>query len=203
MIGREIRLASRPIGEPNADNFELVRVEVPEPGEGHLLVRNTWMSVDPYMRGRMDDVESYIAPFEIGAPLEGGAVAASTPASTTAPARSPSSSPKAAPEGIDVYLDLVGGDHLEAAIGALRENGRVALVGAISGYNATEPAPGPSNLFRACLKEATLRGMLVSPTSTASPNTSRWPPAGSPTARCTPRRRCSKASTRPPPPSSA
>ncbi|MET9648073.1 NADP-dependent oxidoreductase [Streptomyces syringium] len=69
---------------------------------------------------------------------------------------------QAAPEGIDVYLDSVGGDHLQAAITAIRPGGRIALVGAISGYNTTEPARGPDNLFQAAAKEVTLRGMLVS-----------------------------------------
>ncbi|MFI0206359.1 MULTISPECIES: NADP-dependent oxidoreductase [Streptomyces] len=69
---------------------------------------------------------------------------------------------QAAPEGIDVYLDAVGGDHLQAAIGAVRPGGRIAMVGAISGYNSTDPAPGPDNLFWAAAREVTLRGMLVS-----------------------------------------
>ncbi|MEV5140760.1 zinc-binding dehydrogenase [Streptomyces syringium] len=69
---------------------------------------------------------------------------------------------QAAPEGIDVYLDSVGGDHLQAAITAIRPGGRIALVGAISGYNTTEPARGPDNLFQSAAKEVTLRGMLVS-----------------------------------------
>ncbi|ACZ89599.1 NADP-dependent oxidoreductase [Streptosporangium roseum] len=276
IIGREIRLASRPAGEPGPENFELVRTEVPQPGEGQILVRNTWMSVDPYMRGRMDDAESYIPPFRLGAALEGGAVGevvvsrseavavgatvshflgwreyavmdasaatvvdtAAVPAQAylgalgttgltayaalteVAPVRrgdvvfvsgaagavgsvagqlarklgaakvigsagGPAKAEKlvtgfgfdaaidyragsiaaqlaeAAPEGIDVYLDNVGGDHLEAAIGAIRHAGRIALVGAISAYNATAPVPGPDNLYRAAYKEATLRGMLV------------------------------------------
>ncbi|MEU5956946.1 NADP-dependent oxidoreductase [Streptomyces sp. NPDC047525] len=274
---REIRLAARPTGEPTPADFELVTTDIPEPAEGQILVRNTWMSVDPYMRGRMDDVPSYIPPFAIGAALEGGAVgevvasraehvpvgatvshflgwreyavldaATATvidttlaPASAylgplgttgltayavftrTAPVREgdvvfisaaagavgsvagqlarelgasrvigsaggpaktkklldtfgydaaidyrqggiPEQLAQAAPDGIDVYLDSVGGDHLEAAIGAIRTGGRIALVGAISGYNTTTPAPGPSNLFRAATHEATLRGMLVS-----------------------------------------
>ena len=54
---------------------------------------------------------------------------------------------EAAPDGIDVYFDNVGGDHLEAAIGALRRGGRIAICGAISEYDAAEPPPGPSNLF--------------------------------------------------------
>jgi NADPH-dependent curcumin reductase CurA len=67
----------------------------------------------------------------------------------------------AAPEGIDVYFDNVGGDHLEAAIGALRKFGRVAICGAIAQYNATEPTPGPANLALTIGKRLTLRGFLV------------------------------------------
>ncbi|MFJ3856848.1 NADP-dependent oxidoreductase [Streptomyces sp. NPDC090085] len=276
-VSREVRLVSRPAGAPEEGNFELVTVDVPEPGEGQILVRNTWMSVDPYMRGRMDDAPSYMPPFALGAALEGGAVgevvasrseavpvgatvshflgwreyavldaAAATVVDTsvarpedhlgvlgttgltayaaltrTAPvaagdvvlvsaaagavgsvagqlarqlgasrvigsAGGPYKTGKlldvfgydaaldhrqgdlagqlavAAPEGVDVYLDAVGGDHLRAAIGAIRPGGRIAMVGAISGYNATAPVPGPDNLFRAAAQEATLRGMLVS-----------------------------------------
>lgn len=274
---REIRLASRPVGEPGRETFELVTTEVSPPAEGQVLVRNTWMSVDPYMRGRMDDVPSYIPPFALGAALEGSAVgevvasrAESVPVGATvahfqgwreyavldaasatvvdtslapaeaylgalgptglsayvaltrtAPVRegdvvlvsaaagavgsvagqlarklgasrvigSAGGSHKtkrliddfgfdaaidyrqgmladqlaqAAPGGIDVYLDAVAGDHLEAAIGAMRPGGRIAMVGAISGYNATGSVPGPGNLFTAAAKEVTLRGMLVS-----------------------------------------
>lgn len=243
LIGREIRLSSRPVGEPSLDHFELVQAEVPEPGDGQILVRNTWMSVDPYMRGRMDDAPSYIPPFQLGSALDGavvGEVVASrsdaVPVGTAvshfqgwrqyavldlsevtvvdtalAPtqaylgvlgttgltayaalaevaslqqgdvvfvsgaagavgsvagqlARKLGASKvigsaggpdkarrlvadfgfdyragsiatqlaQAAPDGIDVYVDNVGGDHLEAAIGALRVGGRAALVGAIS-----------------------------------------------------------------------
>ena len=71
---REIRLAARPAGEPKTSDFELADAELPDPGPGELLVRNTFMSVDPYMRGRMNDTQSYVPPFSIGAPLEGGAV---------------------------------------------------------------------------------------------------------------------------------
>ncbi|QIB43990.1 NADP-dependent oxidoreductase [Streptomyces aureoverticillatus] len=274
---REIRLAARPVGQPVPTDFELVTTQVPDSvAEGQILVRNTWMSVDPYMRGRMDDVPSYIPPFELGAALDGSAVGevvasgspdvpvgatvshfagwreyvvldaaavtvvdtALAPASaylgplgTTGltayaaltriapvkegevvfvsaaagavgsvagqvaralgasrvigsaggPAKTkklldtfgydaaidyrqgglPEQLAQAAPDGVDVYLDNVGGDHLQAAIGALRPQGRVALVGAISTYNATTPAPGPDNLFHAAKQEATLRGMLV------------------------------------------
>jgi NADPH-dependent curcumin reductase CurA len=71
---REIRLKSRPVGTPTADNFELATVTLPDPGPGEVQVRNRWMTVDPYMRGRMNDVQSYVPPFQIGEPLQGGAV---------------------------------------------------------------------------------------------------------------------------------
>ncbi|MFB8235410.1 NADP-dependent oxidoreductase [Kitasatospora purpeofusca] len=277
LFSTEVRLAARPVGEPTEAAFELVRTAVPEPAEGQLVVRNTWMSVDPYMRGRMDDAPSYIPPFELGAALDGSAVgvvvasrSAAVPVGATvshflgwreyavldaasatvvdtalapaeaylnalgttgltayaaltaiAPVRegdvvlvsaaagavgsvagqlarklgasrvigSAGGPEKArrlvtdfgydaaldhragrldeqlaetAPEGVDVYLDSVGGDHLRAAIGAMRTGGRIALVGAVSTYNATAPVPGPDNLFQAAAKELSLRGMLVS-----------------------------------------
>jgi NADPH-dependent curcumin reductase CurA len=71
---REIRLAARPQGEPDADDFELAELPLPEPGAGEVLIRNSYLSVDPYMRGRMRDVKSYVPPFEVGKTMEGGAV---------------------------------------------------------------------------------------------------------------------------------
>jgi NADPH-dependent curcumin reductase CurA len=68
----------------------------------------------------------------------------------------------AAPGGIDVFFDNVGGDHLEAAVGALTVHGRAALCGSISGYNAVSPPPGPRNLSLLVGKRLTLRGFLVS-----------------------------------------
>jgi NADPH-dependent curcumin reductase CurA len=275
---REIRLAARPVGVPRLEDLELVEVELPELADGQLLVRNTWMSVDPYMRGRMNDVPSpVLPPFEIGAPLEGSAIgevvasrSAAIPVGATvshflgwreyalvaaadatvvdtglapapaylgplgptgltawaavtdvAPVRpgdvvfvssaagavgsvagqlarkagaarvigSAGGPEKAsalvddfgfdaaidyraapvgeqlaglAPSGIDVYVDNVGGDHLAAALDALRIGGRVALIGAVSGYNAVDAPPGPANLMQTVLKQITLRGMQVS-----------------------------------------
>jgi NADPH-dependent curcumin reductase CurA len=274
--GHEIQLATRPQGEPVDGDFRFAEVEVPEPGEGQVLVRNTWMSVDPYMRGRMNDRRSYVPPFQIGAPLEGGAVgevvasradglaegdtvlhqlgwreyavldgraarrvdtelappqaylgvlgmpgltayvglldiaalaegdvvfvsgaagAVGGMAGQIAKARGhrvigSAGSPEkvahlteelgfdaalnyrdgdvagqlaaAAPDGIDVYFDNVGGEHLEAALDVLNRDGRVAMCGAISQYNATEPVPGPRNLGNAVGKRLTLRGFIVS-----------------------------------------
>lgn len=71
---REIRLRARPNGEPTADLFELTETDVPAPRDGEAVVRNLFMSVDPYMRGRMNDVESYTPPFVLGEVLQGGAI---------------------------------------------------------------------------------------------------------------------------------
>ena len=68
---------------------------------------------------------------------------------------------EAAPDGIDVYFDNVGGDHLEAAIGSLRLGGRIAVCGMISVYNDTEPAPGPRNLARLIQTRGRIQGFLV------------------------------------------
>jgi NADPH-dependent curcumin reductase CurA len=71
---REIQLASRPSGWPVPENFRLAESPLPELQDGQILVRNLFMSVDPYMRGRMNDVKSYSAPFAVGKALDGGAV---------------------------------------------------------------------------------------------------------------------------------
>ncbi|MFB9527040.1 NADP-dependent oxidoreductase [Nonomuraea roseola] len=274
---RQINLASRPSGWPTADNFDLVEVGSQPLEEGQVRVRNQFMSVDPYMRGRMNDVPSYIPPFQLGRPLDGGAVgvvvesrsgdlaegdlvlhglgwrdeavldAARTRRLTPVEGLSNSAflavlgmtsltayaglldvasfkegdavfvsgaagavgsiagqiaklkgaslvvgsagsaekveylrgigydaafnykdAPvaeqlkKAAPDGIDVYFDNVGADHLEAAIGSLRNFGRVAMCGAIAVYNSTEPTPAPRNLALAIGKRLTMRGFIAS-----------------------------------------
>lgn len=71
---KEIRLASRPHGEPTQENFSLATVELPELQPGQVLVRNTFFSIDPYMRGRMNEGKSYILPFAVGKALDGAAV---------------------------------------------------------------------------------------------------------------------------------
>ncbi len=71
---REVRLARRPVGRPSLSVFEISEVTLGEPTEGEVLVENLFMSVDPYMRGRLDDRPSYVPPFKIGEPLDGAAV---------------------------------------------------------------------------------------------------------------------------------
>ena len=74
LTSQEIRLKSRPVGAPQPEHFELASVTLGDPGPGQVLVRNHWMSVDPYMRGRMYDRPSYVPPFQIGEALQGGAI---------------------------------------------------------------------------------------------------------------------------------
>jgi len=274
---REIHLIARPTGEPTADDFAVVERELPDPGEGELLVRNVVMSVDPYMRGRMSEAKSYAPPYELNAPMYGGAVGEVLASGTddvpegalvlhglgwrdhalvdatsarrvdphlaapsaylgvlgmpgftayvglldvaemkqgdvvfvsgaagavgslvgqiaklrgasrvigsagsdekvayltdelgfdaafnykTAPVAEQLA--KAAPDGIDVYFDNVGGDHLEAALDAMRLFGRVAFCGAISGYNATDQVSGPRNYRSILTNRLTVRGFIQS-----------------------------------------
>ncbi|MGW4274918.1 NADP-dependent oxidoreductase [Streptomyces seoulensis] len=275
-VSREWHLLSRPVGWPKPEDFALVEAELPQPGEGQVLVRNEYLSVDPYMRGRMSAAKSYAAPYELDRPMQGGAVGEvvvsnaegiavgdhvlhfegwreyaavkATQAVKVDPEAAPLSTylgvlgmtgltayagllrtasfkegdtvfvsgaagavgsqvgqlaklkgaarvigsagsaekvklltdeygfdaafnykdgpvaeqlRAAAPDGIDVYFDNVGGDHLEAAIGALNLHGRIAICGAISVYNNTEPAPGPKNLPRLIQTRGRIEGFLV------------------------------------------
>src|SRR5450759_2140377 len=71
---QRIVLASRPVGEPTLDNFRLEELPTPQPGPGQMLLRTLWLSLDPYMRGRMSDAPSYAKPVGIGDAMEGGTV---------------------------------------------------------------------------------------------------------------------------------
>jgi len=73
-MARAWHLMSRPQGLPTEDNFALKDIDLPSVGDGMVKVRNLFLSVDPYMRGRMNDVKSYVPPFALDAPMEGGAV---------------------------------------------------------------------------------------------------------------------------------
>src|SRR5947199_81464 len=145
---REFHLAARPTGTPGPEHFRLVERELPDPGPGQVLVRNEVLSVDPDMRGRMNDVKSYVPPFQFGAARVIGSAGGPQKAKALVETFGFDAAidyragdlagqlAQAAPKGIDVYFDNVGGEHLEAALGALRKNGRVALCGSISGYNS-------------------------------------------------------------------
>ncbi|MFD3945729.1 NADP-dependent oxidoreductase [Streptomyces sp. NPDC058579] len=273
---REWHLVARPHGWPTPADFALRETPVTAPAEGRILVKNLHFSVDPYMRGRMNDVKSYTPPFKLDHPMDGGAVgevvasnaegfavgdhvlhrlgwreyadvdaqhavkvdASLAPLSyylgvlgmtgLTAYAGlfevasfkegdvvfvsgaagavgsqvgqmaklkgasrvigSAGSDEKvkllveeygfdaafnykngpvkdqlreAAPDGIDVYFDNVGGDHLEAAISSLNVHGRATICGMIAQYNETEPVAGPRNMAMIIGKRLRLQGVLV------------------------------------------
>jgi NADPH-dependent curcumin reductase CurA len=71
---REVVLAARPQGVPQESDFELRETDRPELADGHVLVRNVFVSVDPYMRGRMSGIRTYVGPYEVGGSIDGGAV---------------------------------------------------------------------------------------------------------------------------------
>ena len=73
-VNRQIVLKSRPEGAPSLDNFELTETPTPEPGDGEVLMRTIYLSLDPYMRGRMNATKSYAAPAALGQPMVGGTV---------------------------------------------------------------------------------------------------------------------------------
>jgi NADPH-dependent curcumin reductase CurA len=271
------KLARRPVGVPVAKDFAYEVVDLAPLEDGEVRVANEFVSVDPYMRGRMNDVKSYIPPFELGKTMLGGAVgrviesrspdlvegdvvehyygwrdiaqgnaahftkraelaglptsvylgALGVPALTawiglfivaemkagdsvfvsgaagavgsavgqlarlhgaSRVIGSAGSEAKidlvtskygydvafnykdgkvsrqlaaAAPDGIDVYFDNVGGDHLEAAIFSMNTGGRAAICGSISSYNAESMPPGPRNLWMLTTKSLTLRGFTI------------------------------------------
>jgi hypothetical protein len=272
---REWHLVRRPRGEPVAEDFELAEVEVPDPDAGQVLIENAWLSVDPYMRARMNATRSYAPSYELGEPMYGGAVgrvessrldgfepgdwvvhslgwrertladgrglrridpalappqaylgvlgltgftayvgiddvgrvregdvvyvsaaagAVGSAAAQIAKLRgarvlgSAGSPAKAAwleelgldgvfdyrerpvrealrelaPEGLDVYFDNVGGDQLEAALGVMRDHGRVVACGSIARYNDSEPSPGPRNLFLVVTRRLRIEGYIIS-----------------------------------------
>ena len=277
MKSREVRLSQRPVGMPTSNDFEIVEVDLPDPQDGEVVVKNVSLTVDPYMRGRMVDRKSYVAGFNLEDTLTGGAigrvvasqdgkfvegeyveshygwregyVAPSSHLNKLGNLQAPPSAylgilgmpgmtayvglldvgqlregkdvvfvsgaagavgsavgqiakikgcraigsagtPEkvehlvtdlgfdhafdyhdghlerkifaGAPEGIDVYFDNVGGEHLQAALNCMRPNGRIPLCGAISQYNATAPVPGPNNLAIAIGSQLTLKGFIVS-----------------------------------------
>ena len=73
-VNRQVILNSRPQGYPTGENFKIVEGDIPVPGEGQVLVRTLWLSVDPYMRGRMSDAPSYTPPHPVGKTMPGGTV---------------------------------------------------------------------------------------------------------------------------------
>jgi len=273
---KEVHLISRPRGVPTRENFEVVEADVPSAGGGEILVRNLWLSVDPYMRGRMNESKSYVPSFELGEPMEGGCVgevieshqekfsvgdyvlgnkgwreywtsdgegvekidtkvaepqnylsilgltgmtawvglnkignlkdgenvfvsaasgAVGSIVCQIAKIKNcrvigsagsadkiswlkseagvdeafnyhdtddvSATLAKLCPDGIDLYFDNVGGDHLAGAIDQINNFGRIVCCGMISGYNDEKPKPGPSNLFKIIGKRIRMQGFIV------------------------------------------
>lgn len=73
-VNRQITLASRPFGAPTNENFEMIQTEVPKPKNGEILLRTVYLSLDPYMRGRMSDAKSYAEPVALNDVMVGGSV---------------------------------------------------------------------------------------------------------------------------------
>ena len=272
-MARAWHLTSRPQGLPSDENFELKEIELPPVGDGMIRVRNRWLSVDPYMRGRMNDVKSYVPAFQLGEPMEGGAIGEVVESSADgfAPgdlvlhmagwrdeavlsSRAANKLPQlgvepqrflgvlgvtgatayfglfdvasakegdvvfvsaaagavgsvvvqiakargmtvigsaggpdkgelvrslgadhvidykagpvlkslaaAAPEGIDVYVDNVGGDHLDAALALARNHARFAICGMIEGYNEAAPT-SLRFIMRMIAARIQLKGFIV------------------------------------------
>ncbi|HEY2482001.1 MAG TPA: NADP-dependent oxidoreductase [Caulobacteraceae bacterium] len=152
---KEIRLRSRPVGIPQPENFELATVTLPDPAPGEVQVRNHWMTVDPYMRGRMNDVRSYAPPFQLGEAMQGGAVGevtasndpafkAGDPVQSFFGWREAFNAPAAAVQKLDTYglpeqafLGVAGMPGMTAYIGLLKiaalKDGDVVFVSAAAG----------------------------------------------------------------------
>src|SRR5690625_3700417 len=74
-LQKQIKLIKRPVGLPTNEDFEFVEVPIGEPAEGEVLVRTVYISVDPYLRGRMNDVKSYVSQFELNSVIQSGVIA--------------------------------------------------------------------------------------------------------------------------------
>ena len=275
---KQIHLVERPAGMPGHEHFKLVEVDLPAPGAGEALVENRYMSVDPYMRGRMRADAVYAAAFQLNEPMYGGAVGEviesndaslkpgdlvlnfaawqdrfvaraahlqrlepfdrervslylgtlGMPGMTAYVGLRKFGEPQAgetvfvsaasgavganvcqiakqrgcrvvgsvgsdakaewlkeecgvdatinyrtcgsltralaaaAPDGVDVYFENVGGDHLQAAINVMNPFGRVVACGMISNYNNSEPVPGPNNLMYIVGKKLRIQGFIIS-----------------------------------------
>src|SRR5256885_53337 len=165
---RQIVLASRPSGWPTEDNFALTETGRPDLAGGEVRVRNLFVSGAAGAVGSMagqiarlkgagrvigsagsDDKVRWLREigFDAAFNYRNGSVMDQLR--------------EAAPDGIDVYFDNVGADHLDAALVMLRNHGRVAMCGAIASYNATQPPAGPSNLGLVVSKRLTLRGFII------------------------------------------
>src|SRR5438046_8004887 len=145
LLNRQVLLRSRPKGEPRISDFELVESPAPSPGEGEFLCRTIYLSLDPYMRGRMNDVKSYAQPVELGKPMVGGAVSEVIASNHTA---FPTGSFVVGPTGWQAYALSRGAGMrkldpkaapLSTALGVLGMPAMTAYVGL---FDIGQPKPG-------------------------------------------------------------
>src|ERR1039458_7845654 len=141
-----IVLASRPVGEPTLDNFRLEEFPIPQPGPGQMLLRTLWLSLDPYMRGRMSDAPSYAKPVGIGDVMEGGTVSEVVD-STRAPIQ-PALGARGMP-GMTAYMGLLeigkpaAGETVVVAAASGAVGSVVGQIARIKGARAVGIAGGP------------------------------------------------------------
>ncbi|SDJ39195.1 N-terminal domain of oxidoreductase [Bradyrhizobium sp. Rc2d] len=169
--GKRIVLAARPVGEPKPSDFRLEEFAVPTPGPGEVLLRTIWLSLDPYMRGRMSEGPSYAAPVPIGGVMEGEAVsevAASNNADFAVGdivrIRSGWQTHAISSGKGLIKVDPKLGP-ISTSIGVLGMPGMTAYTGLIAHYNDTEAKPPKwaASMMRATLtKRLTFRGFIVS-----------------------------------------
>src|SRR5216683_1519237 len=158
-MNRQIRLKSRPAGMPSPDNFETVDSPMPALRDGDVLRRTTYLSLDPYMRGRMSDAPSYSAPVNLhdvmccravgiaGSPDKCRYVVEELGFDACINYKTDDLVPAlraACPGGADIYFENVGGKVFAAVLSVINRGARIPLCGMISEYNTTADPGGPN-----------------------------------------------------------
>src|SRR5260370_882075 len=173
ITGRQIVLAARPKGKPQKSDFRLEEVRIPTPGSGQVLLGVLYLSLDPYMRGRMDDRKSYAKPLQVGDVMSGEAGARAVgigggprkcayvkatlgfdAAVDHHKSGFAADLAAACPRGVDVYFENVGGAIWQAVLPLLNKFARVPVSGLIAQYNGVGAGGGTDRL------PAPLRGVL-------------------------------------------
>src|SRR5437763_1249603 len=148
---RQVLLKRRPTGAPTKADFDIADGPIPDPRGGEALVRGIYLSLDPYMRGRLSGARSYAKPGELGFDCCIDHRSADLGAALD----------RACPNGIDVYWENVGDSVQQAVFPRLNDFGRMVMCGMVSEYNDVEPRPGP-NLMSVVRKRLKIQGFIVS-----------------------------------------
>jgi NADPH-dependent curcumin reductase CurA len=159
-INTQFKLAHRPVGPVKASDWQRAEAPVRALQDGEVLVQNLFISLDPAMRGWMNDNKaSYIPPVALGEVMRALAVGKILESRQSKLAVGDHVH---APKGVDVYFDNVGGDILDTVLTRLARGARIVICGAISQYNATAPIKGPANYLSLLVNRASMTGMVVS-----------------------------------------